>query len=165
MPLMDIRFYPDPILRVPTQAITLFDEDLHSLIADMWETMYAKDGVGLAAPQVGVSLKLAVVAWEEYKLVLINPEIIESREPIVREEGCLSFPGIFEKVSRPQYITVRYLDETGKEHLLSAEGFLARAIAHETDHLNGKLLIDHISPLRRAFLKKRIQRNGWEEEQ
>ena len=95
MSLMDIHFYPDSILRVPTQPVTLFDEALHSLIADMWETMYVKDGVGLAAPQVGVSLKLAVVAWEEHKLVLINPEILESREPIIREEGCLSFPGIF----------------------------------------------------------------------
>lgn len=165
MALMDIRFYPDPVLRVPTQPITVFDEDLRLLIADMWETMYAKDGVGLAAPQVGVSLKLTVIAWEEHKLVLINPEILSSREPIIREEGCLSFPGIFEKVSRPQYITVRYRDELGNEQLLEADGFLARAIVHETDHLNGKLLIDNISPLRRAFLKKRIQRKGWEEEQ
>jgi len=160
MAILDILNYPDPVLRAKTEPVTEFDAKLKRLIADMWETMYFANGVGLAAPQVGVPARIIVLEWEEHKYVLINPEILEEEGCERCEEGCLSFPGIFEEVDRPTKIRVRYRDEDGAEHDEVKEGFLARVFAHEIDHLRGKLLIDYLSPLKRAFLKKKMARKA-----
>lgn len=160
MAILDILIYPDPVLRAETEPVTEFGVKLKKLIADMWETMYFANGVGLAAPQVGVPARLIVLDWENQQYVLINPEIIEEEGEERCEEGCLSFPGIFEEVTRPERIRVRYQDENGDLHDEIIEGFLARVFAHEIDHLRAKLLIDHISPLKRTFLKKKMERKA-----
>lgn len=155
---MDLRFYPDPVLRAENGEVDVFDEKLEQLVQDMKETMYEKDGVGLAAPQVGISLRLAVVAFEDKEYVLVNPRIVESSGEQVGEEGCLSVPGIYEKVKRADRVVVEGVDEKGNPIRLEAEGFLARAFAHEIDHLNGVLFIDHLSPLKRSFVKKKLRK-------
>ncbi len=160
MAILDIISYPDPILRAETQPVSEFDGKLKKLVADMWETMYFANGVGLAAPQVGAPVKLIVLDWEENRYVLINPEIVEEEGEERCEEGCLSFPGIFEAVTRPNRIRVRYRDENGDAHDEVIEGFLARVFAHEIDHLHARLLIDHLSPLKRTFLKKKMERKA-----
>ncbi|MDR1916567.1 MAG: peptide deformylase [Synergistaceae bacterium] len=160
MAILDILVYPNPLLRQETDLVTTFDGKLKKLIADMWETMYVAKGVGLAAPQVGVPIKLLVAEWEERRQVLINPSIIEKSGSEKREEGCLSFPGIYEEVERPERIRILYQDEKGESHDEIVEGYLARIFSHETDHLNGKLLIDHVSLLKRAFLKKKFGRKA-----
>ena len=160
MAILDIITYPDPILRAETEPVTEFDAKLKRLVADMWETMYFANGVGLAAPQVGVPVKLIVLDWESNKYVLINPEIVEGEGEERCDEGCLSFPGIFEAVTRPNRIRVRYRDENGDAHDEVIEGFLARVFAHEIDHLHARLLIDHLSPLKRTFLKKKMERKA-----
>lgn len=160
MAILDIFIYPDPVLRAETEPVTEFDAKLKKLVADMWETMYFANGVGLAAPQVGVPVQLIVLEWENQQYVLVNPEILEEEGEERCEEGCLSFPGIFEEVTRPERIRVRYQDENGDTHDEVIEGFLARVFAHEIDHLRGKLLIDYISPLKRTFLKKRMERKA-----
>lgn len=158
MAILNIITYPDPVLRAETKPVTDFDEKLKRLIADMWETMYFANGVGLAAPQVGVPAKLIVLDWEGNKYVLVNPEIVEEEGEEICSEGCLSFPDVYEDVARPSGIRVRYQDETGSERDERIGGFLARVFAHEIDHLHARLLIDHLSPLKRAFLKKKMER-------
>jgi peptide deformylase len=150
--------YPNSVLRAPTTEVTEFGTDLKKLIADMWQTMYMAKGAGLAAPQVGVPIRLFVRDWEGDRRVVINPEIIEAEGSEKRDEGCLSFPGIYEEVERPAKIRVRYLDEGGCLHDETVEGFTARVISHEADHLDGKLMIDHLSALKRAFLRKKMRR-------
>lgn len=156
MSVLKIHFYPDPVLREETQAVTEFDCALQKLVADMFETMYAADGVGLAAPQVGAAKKVLIVDYQGDKYVLINPEISNAGPAVVREEGCLSFPGIYEKVESPEYFHLKYQNELGETCEMDVEAFLACIFAHEIDHLNGKLLIDRVSPLKRQFLKKKI---------
>lgn len=160
MSVKKICIYPDPVLREPTEEITLFDEELRVLVNDMWETMYASDGIGLAGPQVGVAKKIAVIDYEGEKYVLINPEILEKDNFILVEEGCLSFPGFYEKVKSPEYVKVRYYNDKGELIEREIEGFLACAFSHEIDHLKGKLLIDRISPLKRQFYKKKIAKRA-----
>lgn len=160
MAVRKICVYPDPVLREPTQTVEKFDEELKALVGDMWETMYAADGIGLAAPQIGVSLKVVVIDYRDEKFVLINPEVIEKDGSVINEEGCLSFPGIFEKVESAERIKVRFFDENGLEHEMEPEGFLSCVFSHEIDHLNGKLLIDRVTPLKRHFLKKRIAKHS-----
>lgn len=160
MAILDILTYPDPILRTKTALVTEFDAKLKRLVADMWETMHFANGVGLAAPQVGVPVGVVVLEWENNRHVLVNPEILEEEGAERREEGCLSFPGVFEEVARPERIRVRYQDEDGGVHDEIIEGFLARVFSHEIDHLRAKLLIDHISPLKRTFLKKKMERRA-----
>jgi peptide deformylase len=138
--------------------VALFDDQLRSFVEEMKAIMYAYDGLGLAAPQIGVNRKVAVVGYEGREYVLINPVIVEAKGNQIGEEGCLSFPGLFERVSRPESVTVEFLDEQGQPQTLLATGLLARAVAHEVDHLNGVLLIDKISPLRRTFAKKKFRR-------
>ncbi|MDR3279595.1 MAG: peptide deformylase [Synergistaceae bacterium] len=156
MAILDILIYPDPALRVQCRDVTEFDDKLKKLLQDMFETMYSAKGVGLAAPQVGVPLKLFVAEWEGGRHVLANPEIIEAEGSERTDEGCLSFPGIYEEVARPNKIRILYHDENGRRHDEVVEGFLARVFAHETDHLNARLLIDHLSALKRTFLRKRM---------
>lgn len=153
-----IRVYPDPVLREPNEDVTLFDDQFRSFVEEMKAIMYAYDGLGLAAPQIGVNRKVAVVAYEGREYVLVNPVIVEAKGNQIGEEGCLSFPGLFEKVSRPESLTVESLNEQGQPQTLQTMGLLARAFAHEIDHLNGVLLIDKISPLRRTFAKKKFRR-------
>ncbi len=158
MSLLTIRTYPDPELRRKAEEVVDFGPALRTLVADLWETMELNDGVGLAAPQVGIPLRVTVVAWKEARYTLINPEILQTSGAVTDEEGCLSFPGIFEKVTRPERLKVRYRDETGEPREVEVEGFLARAFAHEIDHLNGRLLIDHLSSLKREFVRKRLKK-------
>lgn len=162
--ILDIKKFPDETLRKKNETVTVIDDSIKQLIADMLETMRNAKGVGLAAPQVGVNKRVIIVdtsAGETpsslYKM--INPEILQlSGEPDVSEEGCLSVPGEYELVARPSNAVVKYLDENGVEHTREVEGFLARAIQHEIDHLNGVLFIDRISMSKRETLKKRIRK-------
>ena len=156
MTVKKICFYPDPVLREETQPVEKFDDELRSVVADMFETMYANEGVGLAAPQVGISKKIVVIDYHGDKHVLINPEITSEEGEAMHEEGCLSFPGIFEVVPAPEKITVEYQDEKGESHNDTLEGFIACVFHHEIDHLNSRLLIDRVSPLKRQFIKKKI---------
>ncbi len=160
MAVLEILTYPNPMLRAETRPIETFDESLKKLIADMWETMYFSKGVGLAAPQVGHAVRLVVIDWEGERRVLVNPEILEEEGEERCDEGCLSFPDVYEEVTRPSKIRVRYLDEQGESHDEIVEGFLARVFSHEIDHLRAKLLIDHLSPLKRGFLRKKMSRRA-----
>ena len=162
MSVRKVCVYPDPVLREPTEEVTSFDEELKSLADEMLETMYASDGIGLAGPQVGISKKIAVIEYKGEKYVLINPVIFEREGAIIVEEGCLSFPGIYEKVEAPELIKVEYQDVNGDHFEKNVEGFLACVFSHEIDHLNGKLLIDRVSPLKRQFLKKKLVKQARE---
>lgn len=154
-----LRVYPDPILRKETEPVVLFDDDLKDLVAEMIRLMNLHDGVGLAAPQVGVSSRLAIVFHDGALHVLANPVLLSSEGEETGEEGCLSFPGIFGNVLRPSKITIRHNDIDGGEHETTVEGFLARAFLHEMDHLNGSLLIDKFSPMKRAMARKKLLRS------
>ncbi|MCX7988734.1 MAG: peptide deformylase [Thermodesulfovibrio sp.] len=163
MAVLEIRKYPDEILKKKALPITEIDKNIQKLIDDMIETMYKANGVGLAAPQVGVSQRLIVVdtsSREENQslIVLINPEIINSEGEVLSEEGCLSLPGFTTRLKRGEKILVRGLDRKGKEIEIYAEGLFSRALQHEIDHLNGMLLIDRISPLKRELFRRRYQK-------
>jgi len=155
--------YGDPVLETPAKTIEKFDEELQKLVADMFESMYAAQGVGLAAPQIGMGLRVAVIDVSngknaEAKLVLANPEILHSEGAQREEEGCLSVPGFRGNVERPQYVTVRAQDATGTEFEMRGEGLLARAFCHEIDHLRGVLFITHLSMLKRDMIKRKIRK-------
>lgn len=155
--------YGDPVLEKPAATITNFDDELKKLIEDMFESMYAAHGVGLAAPQIGISKRIAVVdvTFKEdpkAKLVLINPEIINKEGRQRGSEGCLSIPEFREEVTRAKTVTIRAQDVTGKFFEHTGEDLLARAFQHETDHLHGKLYISHISALKRDLIKRRIRK-------
>lgn len=161
MAKLEIKKYGDQVLRKPTEKVNEITEDIKKLAMDMLETMYAAPGAGLAAPQVGVSLKLCVIDVDPEKnspYILINPEIIEGENKILEEEGCLSFPGIYEKVNRYKTVTAEYTDLSGERKTIKADGFLAKAIQHETDHLNGKLFIDYVPAWKRKNIEKEIKR-------
>jgi peptide deformylase len=144
MALRNIRKYGDDILRKECREINKIDDRLLTLIEDMKETMYEADGVGLAAPQVGILKRLFVIDIGEGPIVFINPKIIETSGTQTDEEGCLSLPGETEEVVRPNYVKARALNEKGEEFEIEAEELLARAILHEYDHLNGTLFIDRV---------------------
>jgi peptide deformylase len=163
MAVVEIKKYPAAVLKKKTAPVTAFGEELERLIDDMVETMYAAPGVGLAAPQVGVSKRLAVIDIssrdEKYPLiVLINPLIVASEGEIEFEEGCLSIPEYTAKVRRAENLVVRAQDREGREVEIEAGGLLAIALQHEIDHLDGMLLIDRISPIKREFFKKRFHK-------
>lgn len=161
MAIRKIVYLPHPALRAGTQDVTEFNDELQTLIDDMFETMYDARGVGLAAPQIALDFNLAVIDATQDKsqqLVLINPEIIAREGEETMQEGCLSVPGGFDTVTRAAKVTMRALDRHGKEYELSAEGLLAEAIQHEIDHLHGKLYIDLLSPLKRDRAKKRLEK-------
>ncbi len=160
MAILEIKKYPDQVLKRESELVTDIDGDLQKLIDDMIETMYNSNGIGLAAPQVGVSKRLIVVDTslreENHSLiVLINPEIINSEGEILSEEGCLSLPGFITRLKRNEKIFVRGLDRKGKTIEIEATGLLARALQHEIDHLNGILIIDKISPLKRELFRRK----------
>jgi peptide deformylase len=155
MALREILVIPDSRLKLVSEPVAPADGDLKSLVADMFETMYAAPGIGLAAIQIGVPKRLVVMdiaKKDEPKqpMVFVNPEIVWSSEEMnVYEEGCLSIPEYYEDVVRPSRVRVRYADETGATKEIEADGLLATCIQHEIDHLNGKLFIDHLSRLKR----------------
>src|SRR5271157_506924 len=155
--------FGDPVLEKPAATVTTFDDELRKFVADMFESMYAARGVGLAAPQIGISKRIAVVdvTFKEApgaKLVLINPEIVNKEGRQRGSEGCLSIPEFREDVTRAKTVTVRAQDLTGKFFEHTGEELLARALQHETDHLNGKLYISHISALKRDLMKRKIKK-------
>jgi peptide deformylase len=155
--------FGNPVLERPAETVKDFDGELKKLVEDMFESMYAAHGVGLAAPQIGLSKRLAVidVTFKEdpdAKLVLVNPEIIHTEGKQSQSEGCLSIPDFREPVSRPKKVTVRAQDVNGKWFEKTGEELLARAFLHETDHLNGKLYISHISALKRDLMKRKIRK-------
>ncbi len=169
MSIQKIYQYPEPVLRKQTQTITTFDDDLATLVKDMAETMYKAPGIGLAAPQIGKSIKLIVVDVSEDKegekkyIPMINPEIVSHEGSQVDEEGCLSVPELTANVTRHLKITVTYHDLQGQPHEISTENRFAVVLQHEIDHLNGILFIDHLSPLKRSLYKKKVKK--WLEEE
>ncbi len=166
MALLEIVKFPAPVLRKKTKPVTHFsDPKLETLISDMAQTMYAAPGVGLAANQVGLSLRLAVIDadWKEEEgkknlRVFINPILLEKSDPVPFEEGCLSLPSLTAQTRRFNKVTVQYQDLQGTIKTLSAEGLLAVALQHETDHLDGKLYIDRLSSLKKELLIKKFKK-------
>ena len=156
--------YGQEVLGKVAAPVIVFDEDLEKLVADMFETMYAAHGVGLAAPQIGLSKHLCVIDTtvgeqeKGAKLVLANPVIVAVEGRQVHEEGCLSLPDFRADTPRPLKATVRAQDVQGKEFTMTGEGLLARAFCHETDHLNGMLFIQHLSALKRESIKRKIRK-------
>ena len=155
--------YGAAVLDQEAELVTEFDTRLEQLVGDMFETMYAHQGVGLAAPQIGISKQIAVIDITsgkdpDAKLVLINPQIIESVGVQTQEEGCLSLPGFHAEVRRPQRVTIRALDAQGKEYMKTGEGLLARALCHESDHLHGRLYLAHLSALKRNIIRRKIRK-------
>jgi peptide deformylase len=155
--------FGSPVLETPAEPVTVFDSELKKLVEDMFESMYAARGVGLAAPQIGIGKRLAVidVTFKEdpdAKLVLVNPEILHTEGKNRQNEGCLSIPDFREPVTRARQVTVKAQDLNGKWFEKTGEDLLARALLHETDHLNGKLYISHISALKRDLLKRKIRK-------
>jgi peptide deformylase len=158
-----ITKYGAPVLEAKTKPVEKFDEKLAILCEDMFASMYAASGVGLAAPQIGLNLRLAVIDVTtgknpEARLVLANPEIIHIEGDQREEEGCLSLPSFRGTVLRPRYVTIRAQDVTGKSYEMKGEGLLARAFCHEIDHLDGVLFIQHLSMLKRDLMKRRIRK-------
>lgn len=163
MAVLPIRKYGDEVLRVRTKDVTVFDDALQTLIDDMVDTMYAAPGVGLAANQVGISKRLMVidlsVGEDPAQLhVFVNPEITDAEGEITEEEGCLSIPDFVEIVTRPERLTVRYLDRHGEPREMNAEGLMARAVCHEIDHLDGRLFIDYLRGLKKERIVRKIQK-------
>jgi peptide deformylase len=156
--------FGDPVLEKPAETVHEFDTpELHKLIEDMFESMYAAKGVGLAAPQIGISRRIAVIDTSvgedgSQKLVLINPEIVRKEGKQTSEEGCLSVPGFREEVTRPLRVTVRAQNAKGEMFETTGEEILARAFLHETDHLNGKLYLSHVSVLKRDLIRRKIRK-------
>lgn len=161
--LLTIVKYPEPVLQQPGEPVTEFDGELRKLVADMFETMYAANGIGLAAPQVGISKRVTVIDLSqgknpEEKLVLVNPEIIFREGRQYEEEGCLSIPEIREKVVRAAKVKVRAQDELGKWFEMEGEELLSRAFQHEIDHLDGMLFIFRMSGLKRDLALRKIRK-------
>jgi peptide deformylase len=159
--VLEIRKFPDPVLRKKAVDVTSFDNELRELVSNMAETMYKAPGVGLAAPQIGVSKKLFIIDISEHKddlMVFINPVITKTLGEITDEEGCLSFPGEYAQVTRFLEVEVTAYDIEGKQFTLSAQGLLSRAIQHELDHLNGILFIDKVPIYKREIIKKNIKK-------
>jgi len=167
MAIRKLLYYPDSKLRTPCETVTQFDTELKQLVDDLFETMYEKRGVGLAAIQIGIPKKLFIVDPEsngKNKLVFINPEILETKGHVIHEEGCLSVPGIFGKIERAKFVKIKAKDLYGKEFILECDeknrvGHIAQ---HEYDHLYGKLFVDYLSSLKQQRIKnklKKLQKN------
>lgn len=162
MAILNILHYPDARLHKVAQPIQEFTDALRQLIVDMGETMYAAPGIGLAATQVDVHQRLIVVDISESKdqlLALINPRVVEAHGKAIREEGCLSVPGIYEEVERPEHIVVEALDQQGKPLRFEATGLLAVCIQHEIDHLDGKVFVEKLSRLKQTRILSKLKKN------
>jgi peptide deformylase len=161
MSLLKILQYPDPKLRTVAAPVDSVDDKIRQLVDDMFETMYAAPGIGLAATQVDVHKQVIVIDLSTEKnqpLCLINPELVETKGNEETEEGCLSVPGIYEKVQRAEHIRVRALNRDGKPFEMEADGLLAVCIQHEMDHLQGKVFVDYLSPLKQQRTIKKLQK-------
>jgi peptide deformylase len=161
MAKLEILTFPDPRLRQQAKPVKQVDDDLRRLVDDMFETMYAAPGIGLAAIQVNVPMRVVVIDLSDDKnepLCLINPEIVEKAGTEETEEGCLSVPGYFENVTRAERVRVRALDRDGEPFELDTDGLLAVCIQHEIDHLDGRLFVDHISSLKRQRIRKKLEK-------
>ena len=153
--ILEIKKYPDPVLKKISESVTVFDDALADFVKVLFSSMRVHDGVGLAAPQVGVLKKIAVVEYDGKSYVLINPKVIDQKGIQEGEEGCLSFPGIYANVVRPQWVKIETHDLNGNIQTYEGEGYTARAFLHEMDHLSGKLFIDYLSSLKRNAIKKK----------
>ncbi|AKL98053.1 peptide deformylase [Endomicrobium proavitum] len=161
MAKLEIKKYGDGVLRKKNEPVSKITDKVKQLALDMLETMYAAPGVGLAAPQVGVSLRICVIDVNPDKnnpIVMINPEVTKGENKISAEEGCLSFPGLYEEVKRFKKVNAQFTDINGKPQEIKADGFLAKAIQHEIDHLDGKLFIDYLPEWKRKSVEKEIKR-------
>src|SRR5574337_320318 len=161
MSILSILEFPDPGLRARAAPVTVFDPKLKQFVADMFETMYAANGVGLAATQVNVRQRVLVADMSEARnqpLALINAQILDKEGSQVYQEGCLSFPGLYADVTRALSVKVKAQDVDGKQIVIEAEGPLAVCIQHEIDHLDGKVFVDYLSPLKRSLLLKRLDK-------
>lgn len=161
MSVLTVLEFPDERLRKIAAPVEVFDKDLSNFVADMFETMYRYKGVGLAATQVNKHKRIIVIDASEEKdqpLCLINPEIVDKEGVEVSEEGCLSVPGFFEKVTRAEQIKVNALNEKGEHFEMQINDFMAICIQHEIDHLDGKLFVDYLSPLKRQRIKKKLEK-------
>ncbi len=165
MAVMQLQYWPAEVLRQKAEPVTEFGDELKKTLEDMAETMYVESGIGLAAPQVGVSLRMIVIdvpKGEERKpdlKALVNPVIVEKSGEIIWEEGCLSFPGITADVTRAAHLTVEFQDYTGAKYTMQVEGLEAVCVQHELDHLNGVNFVDYLSPLKRKLLLRELKRN------
>ena len=165
MSLLTILKFPDPRLKKTAVRIETIDEQIHQLAKDMAETMYAAPGVGLAATQVDVQQRLIVIDVSEARdelLVLVNPELVETEGKKLVEEGCLSVPGVYEKVERAERVVVRYLDLSGNEQHISGEGMLAVCLQHEIEHLDGHIFVEHLSQLKQSRIKTKMLKQAKE---
>ena len=163
MPLLPILRYPDPRLKIVATPIDKIDDGIRCLANDMAETMYEAPGIGLAATQVDVHKRLIVIDASETRdelLVLVNPELIERDGLQVCEEGCLSVPGIYDKVERAEHVVVRYLDLNGKTQAISSDGLLAVCLQHEMDHLEGQVFVEHLSLLKQMRIKAKLAKQA-----
>ena len=163
MPLLPILRFPDPRLKTVAAPVATIDDDIRRLTRDMAETMYEAPGIGLAATQVDVHKQVIVIDASETRdqlLILINPQLVESDGLQTCEEGCLSVPGIYDKVERAEHVVVRYLDLEGKEQTISADGLLAICLQHEMDHLQGRVFVDHLSPLKQSRIKSKLAKQA-----
>lgn len=166
MAILDILYYPDKRLRTVAKPVAVVDDSIRKLVDDMFETMYAAPGIGLAATQVNVHQQIIVIDVSEgndQPLCLINPEIINHEGTESCDEGCLSVPDIYETVERAEKVTIKALDQNGDEYTLQADEMLAVCIQHEMDHLQGKLFVDYLSPLKQQRLRKRLLKAQREE--
>jgi len=161
MAVLSVRQYGDPVLRSKARPVAAVTPEIRAIIGDLIETMWNEVGVGLAAPQVGVSLRILVMDdGKGGARALINPEITERKGSVVEEEGCLSLPGIFADVERSKWVRVTALDDEGRPLSFEAQGLMAKVIQHEIDHLDGVLFIDRLPPVTRDRIKKKIQKEG-----
>lgn len=166
MTILSVLFHPHPVLRQKAETVEAITPEILQLLEDMLETMYDAPGIGLAAPQVGIAKRIAVMDVESERdgergnpICLINPEIVEKSESATElEEGCLSLPTMLVKVTRPEQVTVRYMNEKGETCTIEADGLLAKCLQHEIDHLNGVLIFDYLSPLKRNMVMKKYQK-------
>lgn len=161
MAILNILHYPDPRLRQKALPVDKVDSETKQFVSDMFETMYDAPGIGLAATQANVQKRIIVIDVSEDKsqpLCFINPEIVASDGEEIMEEGCLSVPGIYEKVKRAEHIKVRALDRDGVEFEMEADGILSTCIQHEMDHLEGKLFVDYLSELKRQRIRKKLEK-------
>jgi peptide deformylase len=165
MAVLSVRRYGDPVLRQVAKPVEAVTPEIRRVIADMMETMWNEVGIGLAAPQVGIPLRILVMDDGAGKArALLNPAIAEARGSVRAEEGCLSIPGVFAEVERSEWVRVTATDDAGAPVDFTAEGLPARVIQHELDHLDGMLFIDRLPPVQRDRIKKRIQKQGFPED-
>jgi peptide deformylase len=163
MAIREVVTYPQMTLRRKSGPVHDVNEEIRELIKDMRETMYASQGIGLAAPQVGINQKVIVVDVTPYEpdqkpFALINPQIVKGEGEVDSTEGCLSVPGLFETIKRKEHVTVRGIDEEGREVEIQAEGMLAICLQHEIDHLDGKTIVERLSPVKRDIVRKKLRK-------